>query len=180
MVTRRGDSGPCGGFPSLKTNSVDTAGRRGRHCHWLSALLSHLVLLSTSLFVVVEHILSDVLPAVVVSGHVVHALLQALVAPPASVQEDPKQENYKGHQAEIDTLALCQEQFSPCSNVKTADVKKNSVWFKHTYKNIPCTPQSILSINGQFRMNHSCDITTMTNEYNYINTGMLSWQIRWH
>lgn len=54
---------------------------------------THLVFLSAALLVVVENIFSDVLPAVMVSGHVIHPLLQPFIAPPARVQENPQQQH---------------------------------------------------------------------------------------
>ena len=53
----------------------------------------YLVLLPASLLVIVEDVLSDVLPAVVVGGDVVDALLQPFVAPPASVEENAQQQH---------------------------------------------------------------------------------------
>lgn len=54
---------------------------------------AYLVLLSSTLLVVVEDVLSDVLPAVVVGRHMVDALLQPFVAPPAGVEEDAQQQH---------------------------------------------------------------------------------------
>ncbi|TNN58388.1 hypothetical protein EYF80_031399 [Liparis tanakae] len=58
--------------------------------------LVYLVLLPTALLVIVEDVLPDVLPAVVVGGDVVHALLQPFVAPPASVEENAQQQHCRG------------------------------------------------------------------------------------
>lgn len=59
----------------------------------LNKSCTHLVFLSAALLVVVEHILSDVLPAVMVSGNVIHPLLQPFIAPPARVQENSQQQH---------------------------------------------------------------------------------------
>lgn len=50
--------------------------------------LVHLVLLPASLLIIVEDVLSDVLPAIVVGGDMVNALFQPFVAPPAGVEEN--------------------------------------------------------------------------------------------
>lgn len=54
----------------------------------------HLVLLPASLLVIVEDVLSDVLPAVVVGGDMVNPLLQPFVAPPTSVEENAQQQHW--------------------------------------------------------------------------------------
>lgn len=51
----------------------------------------HLVLLSATLLIVVEDVLPDVLPAIMVSRDMVDTLLQALIASPAAVEEDSQQ-----------------------------------------------------------------------------------------
>lgn len=56
--------------------------------------VAHLVLLTTSFFVVVEDVLSDVFPAVVVGGDMVHAFLHPFVASPASVEENAQQQHW--------------------------------------------------------------------------------------
>lgn len=57
----------------------------------------HLVFLPTTLLIVVEDVLPDVLPAIMVSGDVVDTLLQALIASPAAVEEDSQQQHCKKH-----------------------------------------------------------------------------------
>lgn len=54
----------------------------------------YLVLLASALLVVVQHVLSDVLPLPVVCRHVVHALLEALVSPPAGVEKQPQHQHW--------------------------------------------------------------------------------------
>lgn len=56
--------------------------------------VEHLVLFATSFFVIVEDILSDVLPAVVVGGDMVNTLLQPFVAPPACVEKNAQQQHW--------------------------------------------------------------------------------------
>lgn len=48
----------------------------------------YLVLLPTALLIVVEDVLPDVLPAVMMRRDVVNALFQPFVGPPASVEEN--------------------------------------------------------------------------------------------
>ena len=59
-----------------------------------SSVCVHLVLLASSLLVVVEHVLPDVLPLAVVRRHMVHALLQALVPPPAGVEKQAQHQHW--------------------------------------------------------------------------------------
>lgn len=56
--------------------------------------VSYLVLLASALLVIVQHVLSDVLPLPVVCRHVVHALLEALVFPPAGVEKQPQHQHW--------------------------------------------------------------------------------------
>lgn len=53
-------------------------------------------MLPSALLIIVEHVLSDVLPFSVVCGDVVDALLQALVSPPAGVEEQAKHQHWEG------------------------------------------------------------------------------------
>lgn len=53
----------------------------------------YLVLLSSTFLVVIEHILPDVLPLAMVCRHVIHALLQALVPPPAGVEKQAQHQH---------------------------------------------------------------------------------------
>lgn len=55
----------------------------------------YLVLLTTSFLIVVEDILSDVFPAVVVGGDMVHAFLHSFVTSPARVEKDAQQQYWK-------------------------------------------------------------------------------------
>lgn len=55
--------------------------------------VSYLVLLPTALLVIVEDVLSDVLPAVMVGGDMVNTLLQSFVAPPTGVKENAQQQH---------------------------------------------------------------------------------------
>lgn len=53
----------------------------------------YLVLLPSTFLVVVEHVFPNVLPFAVVRGHMVHTLLQALVSPPAGVEEQAQHQH---------------------------------------------------------------------------------------
>lgn len=54
----------------------------------------HLVLLTTSFFIIVEDILSDVFPAIVVGRDMVHPFLHPFVTSPASVEENAQQQHW--------------------------------------------------------------------------------------
>lgn len=55
----------------------------------------HLVLLTASFLIVIEDVLSDVFPAVVVGGDMVHAFLHSFVTSPTCVEKDAQQQNWK-------------------------------------------------------------------------------------
>lgn len=55
----------------------------------------HLVLLTASFFIVVEDVLSDVFPAVMVGGNMVHAFFYSFVTSPTSVEEDAQQQYWR-------------------------------------------------------------------------------------
>ena len=53
----------------------------------------YLVLLASAFLVVVEHVFPDVLPLAVVRRHVVDALLQTFVSPPAGVEKQAQHQH---------------------------------------------------------------------------------------
>lgn len=71
----------------MRTHFLLPPGQRACACVYL-------VLLPSAFLVVVEHVLSDILPLAVMRGHMVHALLQPLVPPPAGVQKQAQHQHW--------------------------------------------------------------------------------------
>lgn len=123
-------SSSCTGQPSTGHSAVHDQGQTSPIINNICVV--HLVLLTASFFIVVEDVLSDVFPSVVVGGDVVNAFLHSLVTSPTSVEEDAQQQHWRKdiQQSSPDVYAMWH--FGPCSNlyveVKHQGHQDGSLW----------------------------------------------------